>query len=202
MPFGGDSVCLQWCWELCGYFQEGVFGGGCMRGDHWRSCMRCPWVGVSSAAGCGHLRSPEVPPNGVDIEIAGGISILLRECFHHVPHTSTFTTEYKVEAADRVIDSGRTIAEVSRELGLAETLLGKWFAEERRRIDAAAAVAVGDPYGQGHRGDDSVAARRRTAAGDLRQCLLRGEQLTEAVLRRDGAQPIDRDAKTEDPQRI
>ena len=54
----------------------------------------------------------------------------------------SFTTEYKVEAAHRVIDSGRTIAEVGRELGLAETLLGKWVAEERRRIDAAAATGM------------------------------------------------------------
>jgi hypothetical protein len=30
----------------------------------------------------------------------------------------SFTTEYKVEAAYRVIDSGRTIAEVARELGV------------------------------------------------------------------------------------
>jgi transposase len=30
----------------------------------------------------------------------------------------SFTTEYKVEAAHRVIDSGRTIAEVARELGV------------------------------------------------------------------------------------
>ncbi|MFI6309567.1 transposase [Nocardia fusca] len=32
----------------------------------------------------------------------------------------SFTTEYKVEAAHRVIDSGRTVAEVSRELGVHE----------------------------------------------------------------------------------
>lgn len=50
----------------------------------------------------------------------------------------SFTTEYKVEAAHRVIDSGRTIAEVSRELGVNEGLLGKWVAEERRRTEAAA----------------------------------------------------------------
>jgi transposase len=50
----------------------------------------------------------------------------------------SFTTEYKVEAAHRVIDSGRTIAEVARELGLAEALLGKWTSDERRRIEAAA----------------------------------------------------------------
>ena len=51
----------------------------------------------------------------------------------------SFTTEYKVEAAHRVIDSGRTIAEVSRELGVNEGLLGRWVAEERRRVEAASA---------------------------------------------------------------
>ena len=51
----------------------------------------------------------------------------------------SFTTEYKVEAAHRVIDSGRTIAEVARELGVNEGLLGRWVADERRRVEAAAA---------------------------------------------------------------
>ncbi|MFI9531819.1 transposase [Nocardia fusca] len=50
----------------------------------------------------------------------------------------SFTTEYKVEAAHRVIDSGRTVAEVSRELGVPESLLGRWVADERRRVEAAA----------------------------------------------------------------
>lgn len=50
----------------------------------------------------------------------------------------SFSTEYKVEAAHRVIDSGRTIAEVARELGVNEGLSGCWVADERRRIDAAA----------------------------------------------------------------
>ena len=50
----------------------------------------------------------------------------------------SFTTEYKVEAAHRVIDTGRTVAEVARELGLHENLLGAWVREERRRIEAAA----------------------------------------------------------------
>ncbi|MFC9841719.1 transposase [Rhodococcus sp. NPDC127530] len=49
----------------------------------------------------------------------------------------SFTAEYKVEAAHRVIDSGRTIAEVARELGLNESLLGEWVKLERRRIAAA-----------------------------------------------------------------
>ena len=51
----------------------------------------------------------------------------------------SFTTECKVEAAHRVIDSGRTIAEVARELALNEALLGRWVADERRRVEAAAA---------------------------------------------------------------
>ena len=51
----------------------------------------------------------------------------------------SFTTEYKVEAAHRVIDSGRAIAEVARELGVNEGLLGRWVADERRRVEAAAA---------------------------------------------------------------
>ncbi|WP_216896117.1 transposase [Nocardia alni] len=50
----------------------------------------------------------------------------------------SFTAEYKVEAAHRVIDTGRTIAEVARELGLNEALLGGWVKDERRRIEAAA----------------------------------------------------------------
>jgi transposase-like protein len=48
-----------------------------------------------------------------------------------------FSTEYKVEAAHRVIDSGRSVAEVARELGLHEVTLGNWVRDERRRIDAA-----------------------------------------------------------------
>ncbi|MFD9615208.1 transposase [Streptomyces sp. NPDC059083] len=51
----------------------------------------------------------------------------------------SFTTEYKVEAAHRVIDSGRTIADVARELGLNEGLLSNWVKNERRRIAAAEA---------------------------------------------------------------
>jgi transposase-like protein len=48
-----------------------------------------------------------------------------------------FTTEYKIEAAHRVIDSGREAAEVARELSLNEATLGTWVRDERRRIEAA-----------------------------------------------------------------
>jgi transposase len=47
-----------------------------------------------------------------------------------------FTAEYKIEAAHRVIDSGRSIAEVARELSLNEVTLGNWVREERRRLAA------------------------------------------------------------------
>ena len=52
----------------------------------------------------------------------------------------SFTAEYRVEAAHRVIDSGRTIAEVARELGVGEQLLGRWVRDERIRQTAASAV--------------------------------------------------------------
>jgi len=48
-----------------------------------------------------------------------------------------FSTEYKVEAAHRVIDSGRSVVEVARELGVNEMSLGNWVRDERRRIEAA-----------------------------------------------------------------
>ncbi|MFI6169072.1 transposase [Nocardia sp. NPDC051052] len=53
----------------------------------------------------------------------------------------SFTAEYKVEAAHRVIDSGRTIAEVARELGLNDGLLNNWVKDERRGIGAARCMA-------------------------------------------------------------
>ena len=58
----------------------------------------------------------------VDTEIAGSM-VPLEGC-PHVLKRRSFTTECKVEAARRVIDSGRTIAEVARELGINEGLLG------------------------------------------------------------------------------
>jgi transposase len=48
-----------------------------------------------------------------------------------------FTTEYKVEAAHRVIDSDRSVAEVARDLSLNEATPYSWVRDERRRIEAA-----------------------------------------------------------------
>jgi transposase len=49
----------------------------------------------------------------------------------------SYTAEYKVEAAHRVIDTDRTIAEVARELGIDAGMLSVWVKDERRRVAAA-----------------------------------------------------------------
>ena len=49
----------------------------------------------------------------------------------------SYTAEYKVEAAHRVIDPGRTITEVARDLGIDPGMLSVWVKDERRRIAAA-----------------------------------------------------------------
>ncbi len=49
----------------------------------------------------------------------------------------SYSPEYRVEAAHRVIDSGRSVREVARELDVHENLLHKWVREERRRLAAA-----------------------------------------------------------------
>lgn len=77
----------------------------------------------------------------------------------------SFTTEYKVEAARRVIDSGRTISEVARELGINDALLGRWVTDERRRIEAAAAS-----------GDQPLTAAERTELARLRRQVSKQEK--------------------------
>ncbi|MHA4855202.1 transposase [Rhodococcus sp. MSC1_016] len=72
----------------------------------------------------------------MDIELAG-LQSRWKDVRMPPRKRRSFTAEYKVEAAHRVIDSGRTIAEVARELGLSESLLGEWVKVERRRIAAA-----------------------------------------------------------------
>ena len=47
----------------------------------------------------------------------------------------SYTPNYRQEAAHLVIDTGRTIAEVAREIGVGEQLLGRWVAIERSRMD-------------------------------------------------------------------
>ena len=45
----------------------------------------------------------------------------------------TYTPEYRREAAHLVIDTGRTIVAVAREIGVGEQLLGRWVQQERAR---------------------------------------------------------------------
>jgi transposase len=70
----------------------------------------------------------------------------------------SYTAEYKVEAAHRVIDTGRTIAEVARELGIDPGMLSVWVKDERRRVEAAAAV-----------GDEPLSASERAELQALRK---------------------------------
>jgi transposase len=49
----------------------------------------------------------------------------------------SYTAEYKVEAAHRVINSGRMISEVAREPGIDAGMLSVRVKDERRRITAA-----------------------------------------------------------------
>ena len=46
-----------------------------------------------------------------------------------------YAPAYRRDAARLVIDTGRTIAEVAREIGVGEQLLGRWVAAERARME-------------------------------------------------------------------
>lgn len=50
----------------------------------------------------------------------------------------SYTPEYRREAARLVIDTGRTIAAVAREIGVGEQLLGRWVGQERARTGGVA----------------------------------------------------------------
>lgn len=50
----------------------------------------------------------------------------------------SFTPEYKAEAVSFVLDGGRTIVEVARNIGCHEMTLGKWVKKAREERDDAA----------------------------------------------------------------
>ncbi|WP_162561848.1 transposase [Mycolicibacterium brumae] len=50
---------------------------------------------------------------------------------------ASYTPKYRHEAAHLVIDTGRSIAEVAREIGVGEALLGRWVGIERAQMDSA-----------------------------------------------------------------
>lgn len=76
----------------------------------------------------------------------------------------SYTAEFKVEAAHRVIDTGRTIADVARELGIDQGMLSVWVKDERRRVEAAA-VLGDEPLPASERAE-LQALRRRVAEQD------------------------------------
>ena len=47
----------------------------------------------------------------------------------------SYPPAYRRDAAHLVIDTGRPIATVAREIGVGEQLLGRWVAIERARLD-------------------------------------------------------------------
>ena len=47
-----------------------------------------------------------------------------------------FTLEFRTEAAHRVIDTGRTVRDVAKELSVLENSLSVWVRDERRRMEA------------------------------------------------------------------
>ena len=49
----------------------------------------------------------------------------------------SFSPAYRRDAAHLVIDTGRPIVIVAREIGVGEQLLGRWVAMERAKLDSA-----------------------------------------------------------------
>lgn len=74
----------------------------------------------------------------------------------------SFTAEYRAEAAGRVIESGRPVAHVARELGLGEQLLGKWVHAERAR-------RAGEPTGDLGPDERAELKRLRSEVTELRR---------------------------------
>ena len=46
-----------------------------------------------------------------------------------------FTLEFKTEAAHRVIDSGRSVVDVAKEIAVPDNSLFRWVRDERRRME-------------------------------------------------------------------
>jgi transposase len=56
----------------------------------------------------------------------------------------TYTNEFKEEAADYIISSSKPIAQVARELGVGEQMLGRWVKSRRiaRGLDKTPALTL------------------------------------------------------------
>lgn len=81
---------------------------------------------------------------------------------NHGRKRRSFTAEYRVEAARRVIETGRPIAHVARELGVGEQLLGRWVQLERER-------QAGEPIGELSVDERAELKRLRREVGELRK---------------------------------
>jgi len=55
-------------------------------------------------------------------------------------HRRRFTPEYRREAAHLVIDTGRAVAGVARQIGVGEALLGRWVSQEKVTLEPAPGV--------------------------------------------------------------
>jgi transposase len=71
-----------------------------------------------------------------------------------------YTPAYRREAAHLVIDTGRPIVQVAREIGVAEALLGRWVGLERVRTDRPPEALDSD--------ERAELARLRTENAELR----------------------------------
>ncbi len=78
----------------------------------------------------------------------------------------SFTPEFKAEAARRVIDGGRPITEVARELNVHENLLGKWVRAERLRDGVADEVRNAPPDRELTGGERAELARLRAEVAE------------------------------------
>jgi transposase len=56
-------------------------------------------------------------------------------------HRRKFIPEYRREAARLVLDTGRTVAEVAREIGVVEQTLGRWVVAEKQASPPASRVS-------------------------------------------------------------
>jgi transposase len=75
-----------------------------------------------------------------------------------------FSLEFKTEAAHRVIDTGRSVAEVAAELSVSDSSLARWVRDEQRRVDTVAGTSD-EPLSPAER-SELVRLRRQVAEMD------------------------------------
>jgi transposase len=75
-----------------------------------------------------------------------------------------FTLEFRTDAAHRVIDTGRSVNDVARELSILENSLSKWVRDERRRLGTIEGSS-GEPLSASERAE-LLRLRRQVAEQD------------------------------------